>query len=360
MRSGDISGCSNLLEEKVMCERLFPLLVVAGVVAAPSVAWPRNEAGLAEPALTVRVKSLDDAIASGVDLAALSMGKEAALKAITQVIEDQLGPKGLKGLSTRRPLGLYGTITADIITSPVVIVLPITDEDAFLDLLARAKVKVEKPEDGVHKFMAPNAPFPGYLRFVDQYAYLTIRDPSGIAPAKLLKPAQLFRDRETALAVATVRIDRIPDSLKKKLQDEMAKRRLFQKKRPGETEAQTAINRKLADKFEEFAKALLQDGREAELRVDSLLGLDLSVTAKPGSQLAADFAEFGRKKSRFAAMQGKDPILSWVMHFSVPEDLRQRLDALIEDSIKKEVVDQEKDEAQREILIDSCAFNAAL
>jgi hypothetical protein len=350
MPSRDISSLSNLVEEKVMCARLFPLLAVAGLVAVPSAAWPKDEAGPAEPALTVRVKSVDDAIASGVNLAATVMDKDAAQKAITQAIEGQLGPKGLKGLDARRPLGLYGTITAGILNSLVVIVLPVSDEDDFLDLLARAKVKVEKAEDGVYKFMAPKSPFPGYLRFVDRYAYLTVRDPSAIAAGKLLKPADLFPARETSLAVATVRIDRIPDPLKKQLLDEIAKNKLLQqKKKPGETEAQTAFNRKLGDKFEEFAKALLQDGREAEFRFDSKLGLDVNVTAKPGSQLAADFAELGRKKSRFANMQGQDPVMSLLLHFSVPDDLRQQLDAVIDDGIK-EAVDKEKDNAKREIL----------
>jgi hypothetical protein len=350
MLSGDISSFSNLVEEKVMCARLFPLLAMAGLVAVPSVGWTKDDAGPVEPGLTVRVKSVDDAIASGVNLAAPLMGKDAVQKAITQAIEGQLGPKGLKGLDTRRPIGMYGTITAGIINSLVVIVLPITDEDDFLDLLNRAKVKVEKAENGVHKFMAPNSPFPGYLRFVDRYAYLTIRDPSAIAPPKLLKAAQFFPARETALAVATVRIDRIPDVLKKQMQDQMAKNKLLQQNpKPGETEAQTAFNRKLGDKFEEFGKAVLQDGREAELRVDSQLGLDVNVTAKPGSQLAADFAELGRKKSRFATMQGKDPVMSWLMHISVPADMRPQLDALIDDGIK-EAVDKEKDDAKREIL----------
>jgi hypothetical protein len=350
MPSGDISSFFNLVEGKVMCARFFAFLAVAGLVAVPSVALPRDDAGSEGPALTVRVKSVDDAIASGVNLAAAVMDKDAAQKAVMQAIEGQLGAKGLKGLDTRRPLGLYGSITPDLISSPIVIVLPITDEDDFLDLLGRAKVKVEKAEDGVHKFMAPNSPFPGYLRFANQYAYLTVRDPSAIAPAKLLKPAQLFPASDTALAVATVHIDRFPEPLKKKMLDEMSKNKVLQqKKKPGETEAQTAFNRKLSDKFEEFVKALMQDGREAEFRLDSKLGLDVNVTARPGSSLAAGFAELGRKKSRFSAMQGQDPIMSFLLHFSVPEDLRPQLDALIDDGIK-EAVEKEKDDAKREIL----------
>jgi hypothetical protein len=332
-----------------MCARLFALVAMVGLVAAPSAAWSKDDAGSTEPALTVRLKSVDDAIDSGVNLVSAMVDKSMARGFVKQSIEDRLGAKGLKGLDTRKPLGLYGNLATDLISSPVVFVLPITDEDDFLDLLARAQVKVEKAEDGVHKFMAPNTPFPGYLRFANQYAYLTVRDSSAIAPAKLLKPAQLFPAREDSLVVANLRIDRVPDPLKKKMLDEMAKSKLIRQNKSNETEAQTAFNRKLGDKFEELMKTVLQDGREVELRLDPRLTMDLSLTAKQGSSLAADIAELGQRKSRFGGLKVNDVALSLFLHVSVPEDLRQPLDALIDEGIK-DAVDKEPDEAKRKIL----------
>src|SRR5262245_64755171 len=99
--------------------------------------------------------------------------------------------KGIFGIDTKKPFALYGSFTGGP-DSPVVLMLLIADEKAFLEQLAVYNIKAEKDGD-VYK--AADLPIPApipvtlYFRFTDGYAYITANEKGNIAPAKLPKPA---------------------------------------------------------------------------------------------------------------------------------------------------------------------------
>ena len=95
---------------------------------------------------------------------------------------------------------------------------PVADRDVFLNTLEQtAKLKVEAPKDkdGVYKTEPADVPFPVYFRFANGYAYATLGDAANIDTKTLAKPADVLGGRPEHLVSATLRIDRLPDGLKK-------------------------------------------------------------------------------------------------------------------------------------------------
>ena len=90
------------------------------------------------------------------------------------------------------------------------------DEDAVLAALKdKVQLEVEKDKDGTYKTQPKESPFPVYFRFANKYAYVTVNDPANIDPKTLPKPADVLGGRAEHLISATLRIDRLPDAMKK-------------------------------------------------------------------------------------------------------------------------------------------------
>jgi hypothetical protein len=291
-----------------------------------------------QPTLVVRAASASDWMAGAVEVAAAVVPKEQARQQINKAITDYLGPKGLSGLDKSRSMGLYAWPQADLAASPVVVLLPITDEEAFLDLLARAKVKVEKGDDGVHTLTVPQVPFAVYLRFANRYAYIAFPDKSAVAKEKLLEPRLVVR-AGPGMFVARVHIDRLPDDLKRKALALVERWQADTEKeqKPGESVAEVALRKALARKGAEDVKTALEGAREAVLQFDRDLTAELGLTAKPGSKLEAEIAALGRSRSRFAGLLKGDVIGSMLVSYTVPKDLRTALISTIEHALREEL-----------------------
>src|SRR5262249_52525502 len=77
------------------------------------------------------------------------------------------------------------------------------------------------------------------------------------------------------------------------------------------------------------------------------LALELSLTAKEKSTLAAGIASLGETPSLFGGMLGKDAPMSVLVHAALPESLRGVLGPVIDEAFRKEL-GKEKDEAKRQ------------
>ena len=66
------------------------------------------------------------------------------------------GDKGLEGIDTKSPFGIYGSVGADGFDSSAVGMIPVANEKAFLDLLERLNLKPEKDEGGVYTVVPPS------------------------------------------------------------------------------------------------------------------------------------------------------------------------------------------------------------
>src|ERR1700693_1331328 len=111
---------------KLLALPLLLLLFVPAVVL--------GQANMAPPTVVLRVNSIDSLIEHVKFLVGLAGQKDAA-RQIEGLIKTKIGDKGLEGVDSRRPFGLYGRVGKDIQDVTAAVLLPIADEKAFLNLL---------------------------------------------------------------------------------------------------------------------------------------------------------------------------------------------------------------------------------
>src|SRR5438045_2837626 len=123
---------------------LLPVLVLVIVPAAA-----KAQVKTTPPTIVVRVNSIDSLINYVKFLASLAGQKDAA-RQVEGLIKTKIGEKGLEGVDAGRPFGFYGRIGKELDDISGAILLPIADEQAFLNLLKNLNVQIIKGGDGIH------------------------------------------------------------------------------------------------------------------------------------------------------------------------------------------------------------------
>ena len=121
--------------------RFTPLALLCLVAVAPAARAEDKKSD--SPSLVIRVQSIDSLLDNFKYLAGLA-GREEEAKQVEGLIKSVAGDKGLEGIDTKSPFGIYGSVGADGFDSSAVGMIPVADETAFLDLLERVNVKPEK------------------------------------------------------------------------------------------------------------------------------------------------------------------------------------------------------------------------
>jgi hypothetical protein len=334
-----------------MHKRLFPLMTLLCLVAVPTPARPAD-AESSNPTIVVRVQSIEALMADAKYLAELAGQREQA-KQFDQMVKGLLQAKRLDGLDIKRPLYVYGAISANGFDSSAVALIPITDEKAVLDTLARFNFPAKKDDDGVYTVKLPNAPVDAYFRFANKYAYVTARDKTTIDKDKLLPPAKLLAEGQGGTIFALVRLDQVPPAVKEIAinQMELKLSEAEEQKPAGETELQHQFKVQAIKTVAKQITGVINDGGDLTVRVDvdrkaNDLAVEAALAGKPGTKLAASIAEMGRSKSLFAGLSGKDAASSLLVHAALPEDLRKALEPVIDEGIRT-ALEKEKDEAKR-------------
>lgn len=335
-----------------MLKRLFPCLAMFCLVTA-SLVTRAAEVKAAAPDVVVRLQSIDGLLSHGKYLSTLA-GQEEGYKQFEEMIKAKAGPKGLEGIDTRRPLGLYATIKPNVTDSTAVFLIPISNEDAALGLLKNLGVKAEKGKDDVYTLTTDQAPVQGFLRFANKYAYITAQSQEAINKANLLDPSHVLALDPKAVASITVRIDQIPDNLKQMgIQNiELMVANLKDQRDKKETDAQHKLKVAMLDMMSGTLVSVLKDGGETSIRLDmdqktNDLTLEISLAGKANSKLAANIAGLGQTPSLVGGMVGKDSALSLVAHGTIPEEFRKAFEQFMEAELPKEL-EKEKDPAKRE------------
>jgi hypothetical protein len=329
------------------------LLVLA--LAAPAALLAEEKAAKpGKAAIIVRIAALDDLIADARYLVELA-GREEDARQIEGFIKAATGPKGLEGLDTKKPLGLYAWVGPMGIDSQLVVLVPIADEKTFLDLLDRQNIKAEKGEGGLYTANIEKVPFPVYIRFANKYAYVTIRDQDVLDKDRLLAPAAVLPAAGVGTISATINIDQVPENLKNlalgNIELNLAKAK--DREMPQETEAQKKFRQAAVDDIGARIKSVLQDGGEFHLhlavnRKASELSFTLSLAGKSGSTLATEIKDLAQVQSIAAALLSKDAAMNGLLHVSLPAKLRPLLAPVIEEGEKK-ALDKEEDKGKRQI-----------
>ena len=181
---------------------LFGLSLALLLTPAPIRAAENSKAQ--PPLLTVRVRDLQG-LANDLQYLAKAAGME---KEAGQIDDFYRAAIVDKGVDVKRAWGGYGRLGDELTDSPVVVMLPVSDQNAILKLLAQFKIATEKGENGIYKLEVPGVSLPVFLRFKNKYAYVTIKNKIALDDGELLD-ADTILAGNVGILTAELNIDRV-------------------------------------------------------------------------------------------------------------------------------------------------------
>ena len=295
-----------------MLSRLFRLAVLAVASSPPPRSPHPDKADTAKskgPAVLVRVQSVNDLLKTA-DYIGTLLPEEAGeqLKQGTDFAKALIDDKRASQASTSRTRSACTSRSAKNSTAPrPVVVLDPDRRRGNVPHDARDSGHAEGREGKGRGLQdrAPAVPVPGLLpvrqRVRLRHASAT---PANIDPKTLAKPADVLGGRPEHLISATVRIDRLPDALKKMaiagVENQLATAK--EQPIPNETKAIKEFKEKAIDELAANLKNVLEGGEEAALRLNvdpkaEEFALEMELSGAKGSKLAKDIQSIRENKS---------------------------------------------------------------
>lgn len=242
---------------------------------------------------------------------------EKEVKTVDEAIKQKLGAKGFAGLDLGRPVLGYVHVPADPTKTVGVLVVPVTDEKAFLGFFERLTGAAPKAEaGGLYTVPAPGPEAKIGLRFSDGHAYLAAgaadADPAKVlAPDQIVPTAKLFDPADASHFAVRVHFDRLPPDLLGKAEQMLAEAKKAVGMVPGPFGAPEMV---IMGSWGELAGLMLgagKDTKEAALRLSLEPGTvelktEFTMVPKAGTPLAKDVAERKAVTSRFAGLLTPD------------------------------------------------------
>jgi hypothetical protein len=319
----------------------FPAALAALVLAAaPALAEPPK------PAVVFQAKPVSRLLGDFREMVrqvAGPDGADRALKELDNGLKEALGEQGFSGLDTNRPLGGYVVLRDAVEQTAAVLVVPVTAEKDFIDLLGRMKLRAEPVEGkkGVYSITLPDAGLPkASVQFAGAWAYVTINgDPAD--PKDLVAAGDLFDNADPALATAKLYPERVPEKLTSAALDQldMLANQFKGLAGRGAPPHGTAMVTAFFEGGPKLVRRTVETGRKEAAELAVRLGWDpaaadvtaeLSLTPKAGTPLAKDVAAFS-VSNRFAAAVPKDAAVGVAFHAPLfSEELRTLVAAALE------------------------------
>ncbi|HJZ94579.1 MAG TPA: hypothetical protein VKE40_27180 [Gemmataceae bacterium] len=295
---------------------MFRLLSVSTLgalllTAFPAAAAPRPEEKTSGPAVVGQAKSLNDLLEM-VKTTVKNIGGDALYKSFEMHALPNLDPKKLPGIDPKRPFGFYGSIDEDLTKCRGVLLIPVTSEKDFFDMLDEFQIKWNKGKDpGTFDVVVPpQVPFPVSGRIHKEYAYIAAGGFEVLEDKVILDPKDVINPKEKAAAYVGVKLDRIPAETKKFALTTLREQSDHLKEAIAEPELKEAFNQaqRLALRW---LKTLFDEGKEVALRLDAdtktaELSLEVSVEGMPKSALAEYITKRPPTTNAFAALAGDD------------------------------------------------------
>ncbi|MCE9567802.1 MAG: hypothetical protein K8U57_37865 [Planctomycetes bacterium] len=305
------------------------------------------EAPKGQPTVEVRLRSVNDLLDKAEYVGGL-IGQEEAIKGVRGIVKQlSADGKGLEGIDTKKPFGLTATLTGDVVSSPLTIMIPIADQDRFLKLLKeRLDVTPEKAADGTLKAAVPVIN-EVYLRFANDYVYIG-RSVKDLDAKTLPTPKAFFAKDDGAVGSVLVRFDSIPAELKTFVIGQLELGIAEQRKKNGEKEsaAQKAILDWVGENTTSAITSLIDNAKELQLRVfidekADDLSAEITLTSKTGTVLAKNIANLAGRTSLPAAIigTGKDSVARLTAKAGLPDGVKKDLGKVVDAAITEIVKD---------------------
>src|SRR6516164_1205852 len=336
-----------------MSARLLAVFGVAVVIAVPAPVRCADAEKTKPPTAVVRLKSIDGLL-DDFKYVAKHAGFAEEANQIDGFLKAFLGDKE-SAIDTKRPIGFYGAISDDVINSDGLILLPVGDEQAFVDLLGRFGFGAKKGKDDIYEGESTNIPIPVpiYFRIANKYAYVTGRTKAALEKKNLPDPEKVLAVGGTATAYASFNLDQIPDGLKQvangfldlRLAEEQ------EKKQPGETKAQHALRAETIKGVGQQMQSLINEGGNLVVyfEVDQKnkeLAFEANFRGQQRSKLAAQIAQLAQSQTLFAGLPSTNSALKLLLHWSFPENIRQAFEPVIDEGVQN-LLRNAQDETQR-------------
>lgn len=308
----------------------FPLIAgLAFGITTIAQAAPKTGDRPSGPALVGQAKSWTDMVAllrEGIK----TVGGPKLLDTFDKEALPNISPKIFPSINPEKPFGLYGLAEAEPLNCRMVLMIPIRAGSDFLKQLSDFGIKTEKIEgDATFQIQSP-APIPMHLKFKDDYAYISLGGADALGDKKIVASKDVFNTNDKSPAVLSLRVNQIPDGLKKFVLANAVDSIEQSREMIPEGEMREAYKlvsglgvrwiRQIFDECKEITLRLDADPKTANLK------LDLAITPIAKSALASAIASRPGNTNAFGALVNKDSV-QWIM-FSAPmfhEDLRDAL-----------------------------------
>jgi hypothetical protein len=325
--------------------RFLALGACLALLAAPAMTTAADNDEKNAPAVKLQIQSVEKILGNAEYVAKL-IGKEEEAKQFLGFIKSLTGDnpeKGIEGIDLKKPFVAYASLAAEIEKSEIVVMIPIADQKAFIELLkGRLALEIKDEGKGLWSTQAPNNLGAVYFRFANNYVYATFQNKDNVDEKNLQKPEAVYIKGDSVISLS-LRIDRVPEALKQfalaSLETALAGGK--QQKLPPELEKLDPVKDKAIDSLAGGIKSILSDGKEITLKLDvdpkkDDISLALELTAKDGSELAKDIADFKTRKSvAFGALSMKNTALLLTLNASLPTSVKKVFGPAVDDLVKQ-------------------------
>ena len=336
--------------------RSWALATVAMAITAilPSAALAQKPV---EPTIEVRIRSVNDLLDKAEYIGGL-VDQDEPIKQVRGLLKNlSTDGKGVEGVDPKKPFGVYSVLTEDVQSSPVIVMVPIADQDRFLAALKeRLQIVPEKVDGGTLKANVPliNEVF---MRFSNDYLYIG-RSAKDLDAKSLVSPKDFFAKDDGSVIAISARFDRIPAEVKTFVlgQLEHQIQEGIKKDDANKSPAEKKLGALLADAVVGSTKMLAEDGKELSIKVfvdnkTDEISFELGLTATDGSPLSKTFAGLsGRSSGPAGIVAAKNTVASVSSKAGLPEELRKRLAPVIDAAVKDAIDNAGDREAARRVL----------
>jgi hypothetical protein len=312
----------------------------------------------AEPTLEIRLRSVNDLLDKAEYVGGLA-DKDEPVKQLRGLVQSlSTDGKGIEGIDPKRPFGAYALLLADDIkASPIVLMIPIADQERFLAALKdRLAVVPEKAEGGTLK---ANVPIINelYLRFASDYLYIS-QAAKNLDAKSIISPKTFFANDDGAVVSVTAHFDRIPAELKTLVigQFEHQVQEGLKKNAAGKAAPQKRLEALVADTVVGSTKMLFDDGKDLSLKVfvdpkSDELSAEVTLTARDGSALSKTIAGLSGKTSLPAGIvASKNTVVRGGGKLELSADQKKQLGPIIDDLVADAIQKSGDREAARKVL----------
>lgn len=309
------------------------------LIAAAILAFGIMPIRAAEPTVEVKIKAIKDLLPLAEYLGDLGGVAEQADQG-AKFIEAMAGKKGIiEGIDINKPIGFYASMTPAVVDSPMVVLIPIGDEKAFMNLLTgKLNINPEKEDDDVYSVTVPGVPPKVYFRFHKGYACATVLNKATLDAKNLIDPKDFFAKPETAIASVVVHVDRVPAEVRKTLLGQIELKLADEKAKAAKDPLEGKIRDFTIDGSLSSLAMLLNEGKTASLKLNidpktDDIGLEFALSGQTGSDLNSLLAAASRKKAIAPQAATRDAIVSASVNLQVPESFKKKYGELVDQII---------------------------